>query len=82
MKDKKTSPKKMRGKVVSTAMQNTLVVEVGRLVAHPIYKKRRVISKKYKVHYTTGEYAVGDIVNFKETKPISKDKKWTLVEKV
>ena len=82
MKDKKTSPKKMRGKVVSTAMQNTLVVEVGRLVEHPIYKKRRVISKKYKVHYTAGEYAIGDIVNFKETKPISKDKKWTLVEKV
>ena len=69
----------MRGKVVSTAMQNTLVVEVGRLVEHPLYKKRRVISKKYKVHCEEKGYDIGDIVQFQETSPISKHKKWVLI---
>ena len=77
---KKSSPKKMRGKIVSTAMQKTLVVEVGRMVEHPLYRKRRVISKKYKVHYEDGKHSVGDVVQFQETSPMSKHKKWILIQ--
>lgn len=78
-KQKKSSPKKMRGKVVSTAMQKTVVVEVGRMVEHPLYRKRRVVSKKYKVHCEDGKYSVGDIVQLQETSPMSKHKRWIII---
>lgn len=78
-KQKKSSPKKMRGKVVSTAMQKTVVVEVGRMVEHPLYRKRRVVSKKYKVHCEDGKYNIGDIVQLQETSPISKHKRWIII---
>lgn len=76
---KKTNPKKMMGKVVSTAMQNTLVVQVGRLVTHSLYKKKVLIVKKYKVHCEDDSYQVGDRVQFQETAPISKEKRWIVV---
>ncbi|MDX1535206.1 MAG: 30S ribosomal protein S17 [Candidatus Spechtbacterales bacterium] len=74
--------KKLQGKVVSDKMQDTVVVVVDRIVAHPIYKKRRAISKKYKAHCKTGEYSVGDRVEIEEAKPISKNKKWKVVKKI
>ncbi len=80
-KTKLTNPKKMRGTVVSTKMAKTLVVEVKRLIAHPVYKKRYNISKNYKVHYNKGEYNTGDVVRFQEIKPISKDKCWIVIDK-
>ena len=79
-KESVKNPKKMRGTVISTKMRKTLVVEVKRLVAHPVYKKRYKVSKNYKVHYDNGEYAEGDIVRFQETKPISKSKCWIVIE--
>lgn len=80
-KEAKTNPKKMRGKIVSTAMTETIVVEVARLVTHPLYRKKRLISKKYKVHCPDkGDYNVGDIVNFQETSPLSKTKKWIFIK--
>lgn len=75
------NPKKMRGVVVSTKNAKTLVVEVKRLVMHPVYKKRYNISKNYKVHYESGEYKEGETINFQETKPISKNKCWAVIEK-
>ena len=69
----------MRGKIVSTAMQKTVVVEVGRLVEHPLYRKRRVVSKKYKVHCEDDKYSVGDIVQLQETSPMSKHKRWVII---
>ena len=78
-KQKKSSPKKMRGKIVSTAMQKTVVVEVGRLVEHPLYRKRRVVSKKYKVHCEDDKYNIGDIVQLQETSPMSKHKRWVII---
>lgn len=74
--------KKLQGTVVSDKMQNTVVVEVNRIVAHPIYKKRRAISKRYKAHCKTGEYTEGDRVEIEETKPISKDKRWKVIKKI
>lgn len=81
MKQKsKTSPKKMRGTVVSSTTPKTLTVEVKRLVAHPIYKKRYTVSKRYNVHYENGEYAPGAVVQFQETRPLSKTKCWIVID--
>jgi small subunit ribosomal protein S17 len=73
------NPKRMRGTVVSNSMQKTLVVEVNRLVMHPVYKKRHRISKRYKAHYEGTEYGVGDVVQVQETRPMSKGKNWIVI---
>ena len=69
-----------KGKIVSIKMPKTVTVEVERFLAHPIYKKRFKINKKYQVH-TEKELKVGDVVKFVETRPISKTKKWKVLEK-
>lgn len=69
----------MKGTVASNKMEKTLVVEVKRLVMHPIYKKRRTMSKRYKAHYEEGAYEVGMSVEIEETAPISKEKRWRVV---
>lgn len=71
----------LSGSVVKTAMQKTIVVKVTRLVKHPKYQKYQTLSKKYKVHDENGVAKVGDKVDIMETKPISKDKHFTLVIK-
>jgi small subunit ribosomal protein S17 len=69
------------GKVVSTKMAKTAVVEVVRVVAHPVYKKRVRTTRKYHVHDELGVHE-GEVVRFVETKPISKTKKWKIIEVV
>lgn len=71
--------KKFTGRVISTKMDKTATVEVIRLVAHPIYKKRMKIKRKFHVHDELG-VKVGDQVVIAETKPISKTKKWKIIE--
>ncbi|OGZ58861.1 MAG: 30S ribosomal protein S17 [Candidatus Spechtbacteria bacterium RIFCSPLOWO2_12_FULL_38_22] len=78
--NKQKNPKRMRGKVVSNKMQKTLVVAVDRLVAHPKYKKRKTVSKRYKVHYDSGVFNIDDVVNIEETRPLSKDKRWKIIK--
>ncbi len=68
-----------QGKVTSNKNNKTLVVEVERLLAHPVYKKRFKRGKKYHVH-SEKEYAIGVIVKFVETRPISKLKRWKVIE--
>lgn len=70
----------MVGVVVSDAMTKTVVVRVTRLVRHPVY--RRVIrrSKKFKVHDPASSAHAGDEVRIEETRPLSKEKRWRLVE--
>lgn len=70
------------GEVVSTKMAKTIVVEVGRRVPHPIYK--RIISKrkKFYAHDEQGQAKTGDIVRIIESRPLSKLKRWTLGEVV
>jgi len=70
------------GQVVSTKMQKTIVVEVGRRVPHPLYK--RIISKrkKFYAHDEQGTAKTGDVVRIVETRPLSKLKRWTLAEVV
>tara|TARA_B100000427_G_scaffold220461_1_gene184320 strand:- start:6107 stop:6361 length:255 start_codon:yes stop_codon:yes gene_type:complete len=67
------------GKVVSDAMDRTLVVSVERLVKHKLYKKYIRQSKKYYAHDENNSYKNGDIVEIIATKPFSKTKRWRVL---
>jgi len=68
------------GKVVSDKMDKTIVVATESLVAHPLYKKQIKVTKKFKVHDENNQCNTGDTVKIMETRPLSKDKRWRLVE--
>ena len=68
------------GKVVSNKMDKTIVVSVERKVPHALYNKPMVTSKRFKAHDENNECQVGDTVKIVETRPLSKDKHWRLVE--
>ena len=68
------------GKVVSTKMEDTVSVEVTRLVAHPVYKKRIKKHKKFLSHISNIVPKDGDVVRIISTKPISKNKRWRVSE--
>ena len=72
--------KLMTGKVVSTAMQRTAVVAIERLVKHATYGKYVRRRNRYKIHDEKNECQVGDVVRFMETRRLSKDKRWRLVD--
>ncbi|TSD02314.1 MAG: small subunit ribosomal protein S17 [Parcubacteria group bacterium Athens0714_24] len=74
--------KKLKGIVVSDAMNKTVVVLVNRYVKHPKYKKYLKKSKKYKAHDENNEYKKGDNVLIEETRPISKDKHFKVSAKI
>jgi small subunit ribosomal protein S17 len=74
--------RKFTGLVVSDKMDKTIVVRVDRTKLHPVYKKRFQLSKKFKVHDAKNEYKIGDVVEFVECRPLSKDKRWQVVKKV
>lgn len=68
------------GRVVSDKMEKTIVVAVENLVEHPLYKKRVRRTKKFQAHDDREEAHIGDIVRIAETRPISKNKTWRLLE--
>ncbi|MEW6243219.1 MAG: 30S ribosomal protein S17 [Bacillota bacterium] len=68
------------GVVVSDKMDKTCVVAVERLMAYPLYGKRVKRTKKLKAHDENNECRVGDKVRVMETRPLSKDKRWRVVE--
>ncbi len=70
------------GTVVSTKMQKTIVVSVERKFRHPMYRKVITRHKKFKVHSEDKNIQEGDLVMIKETKPISKDKHYMLMQKL
>ncbi|MDO8494991.1 MAG: 30S ribosomal protein S17 [bacterium] len=72
----------LQGVVVSDKMIKTVVVAVNRLKKHPKYKKYYRVTSKYKAHDEARAYHIGDKVIIRETRPISKDKRWVVVEKV
>lgn len=69
-----------QGVVVSDKMQNTVVVRVTRKLRHPQYGKVIARSKNYYAHDASGKARVGDAVTIVETRPISKTKRWRVVE--
>ena len=74
--------KQVVGEVVSNKMSQTLVVRVTRLVRHPVYQRVMRRMKKFKVHVVGEKPQIGDEVCIEETRPVSKDKRWRLVEVV
>ena len=77
----KRGARKVRtGVVVSDKMQKTVVVQIDRRVPHPIYGKMVTRSKKFKAHDEENSAKVGDTVRIMETRPLSKDKRWRVVE--
>ena len=68
------------GQVVSDKMEKTIVVAVENLVQHPLYKKRIRRTRRFQAHDETTEAHVGDLVLIAETRPMSKNKTWRLVE--
>jgi small subunit ribosomal protein S17 len=70
------------GTVVSDKMNKTVVVAVERRYAHPLYGKQVTRTKKYHAHDENDEYRMGDVVRIMETRPLSKLKRWRVVEAV
>jgi small subunit ribosomal protein S17 len=68
------------GEVVSDKMEKTIVVVVENLVEHPLYKKRVRRTRKFQAHDEENVGRTGDIVRIGETRPVSKNKTWTLLE--
>jgi len=70
----------LAGTVVSTKRNKTITVRVDRDVSHPVYKKAYTTSKKFHVHDEENKAKEGDKVSFSDSRPISKTKKWRLLE--
>ena len=81
MEEKRISSRKVRvGKVVSDKMDKTVVVAIADRVAHPLYKKIVGRTYKLKAHDENNTSGIGDTVKVMETRPLSKDKRWRVVE--
>ena len=81
MEEKRISSRKVRvGKVVSDKMDKTVVVAIADRVAHPLYKKIVGRTYKLKAHDENNECGIGDTGKVMETRPLSKDKRWRVVE--
>ena len=70
----------LTGDVVSDKMDKTVVVKVGRIVRHPVFNKMVRRAKKYKAHDHKNECQIGDKVKIVQTRPLSKDKRWKVLE--
>jgi small subunit ribosomal protein S17 len=79
MEEMKTR-KQIQGRVVSNKMDKTAVVLIERMKMHPLYKKYVKSSKKVKCHDEENTLSIGDTVKIEETRPLSKDKRYKLVE--
>jgi small subunit ribosomal protein S17 len=72
--------KQLVGTVVSNKMNKTIVVEIDRLMMHSLYKKSVRRRKKFKTHDEKNQCSIGDVVRIEETRPLSKDKRYRLIE--
>jgi small subunit ribosomal protein S17 len=70
------------GTVVSNKMEKSVTVKVDRRVKHPLYKKFMTQSKKIAAHDETNTLEIGDLVRIRECRPISKSKRFEVIEKV
>jgi len=78
--DDQVNKKTMTGVVVSNKMDKTVVIKVERKFSHPVFKKVVKTTKKYKVHDEKNECLEGDFVRIQETRPLSKEKRWRLLD--
>ena len=80
MSEERNTRKVRQGVVVSAANDKTIVVSVAEGKPHPVYKKMMTTTKKFHAHDEINEAGVGDTVTIMETRPLSKMKRWRLVE--
>lgn len=81
--EKTSHRRKVRqGTVVSDAMDKTVIVSVARTLSHPLYGKQVGRRKRYYAHDEANEYQIGDVVRIEETRPLSKLKRWRVLELV
>lgn len=80
MEEVRNARKERVGSVVSNKMQKTITVAVERKVKHPIYGKFVKSTKKFTAHDENNDCSIGDVVRIMETRPLSKNKRWRLVE--
>ena len=80
MSEERNTRKVRQGVVVSAANDKTIVVSVAERKPHPVYKKMMTTTKKFHAHDENNEACVGDAVTIMETRPLSKMKRWRLVE--
>ena len=78
--EERNDRKVQTGKVVSDKMDKTIVVAVETYKKHSLYHKRIKYTKKFKAHDENNQAKIGDTVKIMETRPLSKDKNWRLVE--
>ncbi len=72
----------LQGVVVSDKMTKTRVVAVTRMTRHPKYLKYIKVTRRFKAHDEKNEYKKGDVVIIAESRPLSRDKRWTIVKKI
>ena len=72
--------RRLKGIVVSDKMDKSVVVKVESLKSHPIYHKKYKTTTKFMAHDAANESKIGDVVEIEEVRPISKDKRWKVVE--
>ncbi len=80
MSEERNQRKVRQGIVVSDVNDKTIVVEVSSRKPHPVYKKMMTTTKKFHAHDENNEAGIGDTVTIMETRPLSKKKRWRLVE--
>ncbi|KKQ23326.1 30S ribosomal protein S17 [Candidatus Wolfebacteria bacterium RIFCSPLOWO2_01_FULL_38_11] len=74
--------RQLEGVITSDKMNKTKVVAITRLKKHPRYQKFYKVTQKFKAHDENNEYKSGDKVIIEETRPISKDKRWKIIQKI
>ena len=80
MSEERNARKMRQGVVVSAGNDKTIVVQIEERKPHPVYKKMMVTTKKFHAHDEKNEAGVGDTVQIMETRPLSKMKRWRLVQ--
>ncbi len=82
MTDQNKNQRLLQGIIVSDKMDKTVVVKILRLKKHPKYKKYFKVTKKFKAHNPENQFHTGDKVIIGETKPMSKEKRWIVINKI
>ena len=82
VEDGKKRYRELKGLVMSDKMDKTIVVKVDVRKSHSIYKKRYTVSKRYKAHDELNQYKAGDFVLIRQSRPLSKGKKWKVIKKI
>jgi small subunit ribosomal protein S17 len=74
--------RRLRGTISSDKMDKTVVVKVGRVKEHPLYRKKYTVTTNFKAHDEQNACKVGDVVEIVESRPLSRDKRWVVARTI